>query len=133
MNYWIVKSPFRSRNWEDVVLKGVFTLYGIRNYEARNNIFNMKINDKVFYYHSPSGKKIFGLMEVILESYQDPTTHESKWLAIDFKPIKTFKDPINLSEIKNSFNLTKIDLIIKPRLSVSSIKESDFYEIINLG
>ncbi|MCR4321855.1 MAG: EVE domain-containing protein [Candidatus Brocadiaceae bacterium] len=39
-------------------------------------------------------------MQVSKPPYQDPTTNNVNWLAIDFKPIKTFESPISLRQIK---------------------------------
>jgi len=89
MNYWFVKSPFRTRSWQDVLVKGVFKLYGTRNHQSKNNISKMKAGDKVLYYHGPSGKQIYGIMQVNKPAYPDPTTNDPNWLAKSLLPQKT--------------------------------------------
>ena len=42
MKYWFIRSPFKTRKWEDILMSGVFNLYGIRNYSAKNNIAKIK-------------------------------------------------------------------------------------------
>lgn len=133
MNYWLVKSPFRSRSWTDVLIKGSFKLYGIRNHQAKNNISKMQPGDKTLFYHGPSGKQIYGIMQVIKQAYPDPTTNAPDWLAIDFEPIKTLEPPISLEQIKAAPSLQNIGLIKQPRLSVMALTRDEFEGIVNLS
>ena len=66
-------------------------------------------------------------------SYQDPTTNNAHWLAIDFKPIKTFETPISLGQIKTEPTLQGIGLIKQPRLSIIRLSKNEFEKIINLA
>ena|SRR3990167_6330250 len=132
MSYWLVKSPFRTRSWPDVLVKGSFKLYGIRNHQAKNNISMMQRGDIALFYHSRSGKNVFGIMQVSKPPYQDPTTNNANWLAIDFKPIKTFETPISLGQIKTEPTLQNIGLIKQPRLSVIRLSKNEFEKIANL-
>jgi predicted RNA-binding protein with PUA-like domain len=132
MNYWLVKSPFRSRSWLDVLIKGSFKLYGIRNHQAKNNISKMQPGDEALFYHGPSGKQIYGIVQVIKSPYPDPTTNAPGWLAIDFEPVKTFEPPISLERIKAEPYLQNIGLIKQPRLSVMVLTRDEFERIVNL-
>lgn len=67
-------------------------------------------------------------MQVARLSYQDTTTNNANWLAIDFKPIKTFETPISLGQIKSEPTLQNIRLVKQPRLS-----KNEFEKIINLA
>ncbi|GBE41292.1 MAG TPA: EVE domain-containing protein [Nitrospirae bacterium] len=129
MNYWFVKSPFRIRSWQNVLVEGVFKLYGIRNHQAKNNIAQMKKGDLVLYYHSPSSKSIYGIMKVSTLPYNDKTTKSEVWLSIDFEPINTFEQSISLQQIKNDSKLHNIGLIKQPRVSVLPLSKEEF-EII---
>lgn len=72
-------------------------------------------------------------MQVSKPPYQDPTTNNTNWLAIDFKPIKTFKTPVSLRQIKAEPTLQSIGLIKQPRLSVIRLSKNEFEKIINLA
>lgn len=119
MNCWFVKSPFKNRGWGDAVLQNRFTLFGIRNHQAKNNIAKMQIGDIAIYYSSAKNKSAFGLMEVVSKPYNDPSSNDDKWLSIDFKPIKTFNAPATLEQLKDIFD--EESFIDQPRLSVSQI------------
>lgn len=132
MNYWLVKSPFRTRSWQDVLVKGVFKLYGIRNHQSKNNISKMKTNDKALFYHGPSGKQIYGIMQVNKPAYPDPTTSDSSWLAIDFEPIKTFDAPVTLKQIRSLPELQNMLLLKQPRVSVAPLTKKEFDKIVEI-
>jgi len=72
-------------------------------------------------------------MQVSKPTYQDPTTNNTNWLAIDFEPIKTFETPIPLRQIKAEPTLQDIGLIKQPRLSVMRLSKNEFEKIINLA
>jgi len=131
MSYWFVKSPFKHHSWEEILLKGKFQLFGIRNFQARNNIIKMEIGEKALFYSSSNGRKIFGIMEVFSKPYSDPSTKSERWFAIDFKPIKTFPKPIVLEKIKELFPEHKI--ITQARVSVVVVSVTEFREIEQLG
>jgi predicted RNA-binding protein with PUA-like domain len=71
-------------------------------------------------------------MQVSKPPYQDPTTNDANWLTIDFKPIKTFKTPISLGQIKTEPTLKNIGLIKQPGLSVIRLSKNEFEKIVNL-
>ena len=131
MKYWLVKSEPFKYSW-NMMLKDKITYWdGVRNYQARNNLKNMKKGDLVFFYHSNEGKEIVGLTTVVKEFYQDPTTDDDKWVVVDLKAVKTLKRAISLKEIKSDNKLNDISLIKQSRLSVMEIKKEHFEYIID--
>lgn len=130
MSYWFVKSPFKHHSWAEILLKNKFQLFGIRNYQARNNIQKMQNGDRALFYSSSNGKKVFGIMKVISETYQDPSTSNSKWLSVDFEPIKSLNG-IPLKIIKKEFPNHKITK--QPRLSVVELSEEEYNFLLELG
>ena len=133
MNYWLVKSEPSKYNWE-TFLKDKRTFWdGVRNYQARNNLTAMKKGDLVLFYHSVEGKEIVGMAEVVKESYQDPTTKDERWVAVDLKPIETLKHPVTLEVIKKDSRLQNIGLIRQQRLSVMPLTAAEFNRILELS
>ena len=133
MKYWLVKSEPFKYSW-NMMLKDKITYWdGVRNYQARNNLKNMKKGDLVFFYHSNEGKEIVGLTKVVKEFYHDPTTDDDKWVVVDLKVEKTLKRPISLTEIKNEVKLKDISLIKQSRLSVMPLDKIHFDHIIKLS
>jgi predicted RNA-binding protein with PUA-like domain len=76
------------------------------------------------------GLAIVGIAEVVKEAYQDPTTIDPAWVAVDLKPIKTLGRPVTLAEIKAEASLQDMDLVRLSRLSVGTVKEKEFKKIL---
>ena len=133
MKYWLVKSEPFKYSWE-MFLKDDSTYWdGVRNYQARNNLKNMKKGDLVLFYHSNEGLEVVGIAKVIRESYQDPTTNDQRWVVVDLEPVETLKKPDPLDEIKKDKRLKNIALIKQSRLSVMPLTKEEFEVIVAKG
>lgn len=133
MNYWLVKSEPVKYSWDKFNKDGRTFWDGVRNYQARNNLRDMKEGDLVLFYHSNEGKAVVGIAKVVKEHYQDPTTEDTNWLVVDLAPVETLKTPVTLEQIKKDQRLQNIGLIKQGRLSVMSLKPEEFDRIIELG
>jgi predicted RNA-binding protein with PUA-like domain len=133
MNYWLIKSEPFKYSWSTFCEDKRTFWDGVRNYAARNNLRSMKKGDLAFFYHSNDGLEIVGIAEVVKEHYQDPTTPDEAWVAVDFKPKKAMKKPVTLAELKADGRFVNLDLIRLGRLSVGTVSEVDFFEILKLG
>jgi len=130
MNYWLIKfAPFRY-SWQDILRNGRFEIYSVRNFQARNYLKEMKLDDEVLFYHSQEDHCIMGKMKVIEESHQDKTTADSRWVSVTFEPIESLKTPVALHIIKQTDGLENIGLIKQPRLAVMKLTEDEL-EIIH--
>jgi predicted RNA-binding protein with PUA-like domain len=133
MNYWLIKSePFKF-SWQQFKEAKIASWDGVRNYAARNNLRAMKKGDLALFYHSNEGLEIVGIAKVKKEHYQDPTTTDTNWLAVDFIPFKTLKNPVSLAQIKADKKLLEMQLIKISRLSVSAVKKEEFDYILQLA
>ncbi len=133
MNYWLVKSEPFKYSWEKFNEDGKTFWDGVRNYQARNNLRDMKEGDLVLFYHSNDGKEVVGIAKVIKESYQDPTTDDKNWLVVDLAPVEPLKNPVTLEKIKADERLRDVSLVKQGRLSVMGLKREEFDRIVELG
>ena len=133
MNYWLVKSEPFKYSWEQFLKDGWTYWDGVRNFQARNNLKNMKKGDLVLFYHSNEGLEVVGIAKVTKESYQDPTTSDERWVVVDLEPVETLKKPVSLEEIKNDKRLKNIPLIKQGRLSVMPLSKEEFDVIVAKG
>jgi len=133
MQYWLVKSEPVKYSWEKFNEDGRTFWDGVRNYQARNNLREMKEGDLVLFYHSNEGKEVVGIAKVVKEAYQDPTTDDTNWVVVELSPVETLKKPVTLATIKADPQLANIQLIKLGRLSVISLKPEEFDRIIVLG
>ncbi|GAB3901632.1 EVE domain-containing protein [Larkinella knui] len=134
MNYWLVKSEPDAYSWDDFVKQGKAVWDGVRNYQARNNLAAMRLNDQVLFYHSVAGKQVVGLARVSRESYPDPTIPEDpRWVVVELEPVAALPKPVTLQQIKTEPLLQNIPLIRHSRLSVVPISTNEFECILALG
>lgn len=133
MNYWLVKSEPSTYSWEMLEKDKVTCWEGVRNFAARNNLREMKLGDQCFFYHSNDGKEIVGIAKVMKEHYQDPSTDDKNWVAVDLAPFKKLKHPVTLEQIKNDDRLSNMSLVKIGRLSVSKVDKKEFEALLKLS
>ncbi len=133
MNHWLIKSEPFKYSWDKFNKDGKTFWDGVRNYQARNNLREMKEDDLVLFYHSNEGKEVVGIAKVVGEAYQDPTTDDTNWVVVDFAPVEPLKNPVTLAQIKADEKLKGINLVRQGRLSVVSIKPEEFDRILEMG
>ena len=133
MKYWLLKSEPIAWSWDNQVTEGPSMWDGVRNYQARNNLMEMKKNDLCFFYHSVTEKSVVGIVKVVKEYYPDPTDKTGRFVVVDVKAINKLENPVSLNQIKESKKLKNIALIKQSRLSVMPIKKIEWEEIIKLS
>lgn len=133
MAYWLVKSEPFKYSWQQFEKDGQTFWDGVRNYAARNNLRAMKKGDQVLWYHSNEGLEIVGIAKVVKEAYQDPTTDEEAWVAVDLKPQKKLKKPVSLAQIKADKRLKNMEMVRLGRLSVQRVTDEEWQVIMELS
>ncbi|ATP55112.1 ubiquinol-cytochrome C reductase [Pedobacter ginsengisoli] len=133
MNHWLVKSEPFKYSWEKFNKDGRTFWDGVRNYQARNNLKEMKEGDLVLFYHSNEGKNVVGIAKVVKEFYQDPTTDDANWVVVDLSPVEALKNPVSLEQIKAEESLKDISLVRQGRLSVMPLRAAEFDKILEMG
>lgn len=133
MAYWLVKSEPNAYSWEQLVKDKKTEWTGVRNYAARLNLRAMKKGDKVLYYHSNIGTNIVGIAEIIKEHYQDPSTDDERWVAVDLKPVKKLKNSVSLNDAKADKRLADMALIRLGRLSVQPVTDEEWNVVMELS
>ena len=133
MKYWLLKSEPEAWSWDNQVKEGASMWDGVRNYQARNNLKEMRKNDLCFFYHSVTERSIVGIVKVVKEHYPDPTDKTGRFVVVDVKAIKKLENPVSLDQIKENKKLKNIALIKQSRLSVMPIQIKEWEEIIKLS
>lgn len=166
INYWLMKSEPESRLHRGVDMK--FSIEdlkaqpqqtacwdGVRNYQARNFMRAMKVEEKAFFYHSNCKQPgIVGLMKIVKEAYPDHTQFERhnphydpsssaenpKWSMVDVQYVRMMKRFISLAELKTCHRAHKVTggplqsmtLFNRQRLSVQPVTQEEFDFIMSL-
>jgi len=133
MAHWLIKSEPFKYSWDQLVKDKQTFWDGVRNYAARNNLKSMRTGDELFFYHSNEGLEIIGIVKVVKEAYQDPTTTETAWVVVDIKPVRKLKKPVSLAQVKADKRLIDMDLIRLSRLSVGRVTDKEWNIILELA
>ena len=133
MSFWLIKSEPFVFSFSDLIRDGFSMWDGVRNYGARNFLRAMVKDDLLLFYHSNEGLEIVGIVKIIKEAYQDPTTKEEAWVAVDVAPFKKLKKPVTLAQIKSDKRLQNIALVKLSRLSVQPVTSEEWDFIIELA
>jgi predicted RNA-binding protein with PUA-like domain len=135
MRYWLFKSEPDKWSWEMQKAKGDAgeEWDGIRNYQARNNMREMKIGDRGFFYHSNVGKEVVGIVEVCTEIHPDSTTDDPRWECVDVKAVCDMPKPVTLADVKAEPRLSEMSLVTSMRLSVQPVTEEEWKIVCEMG
>lgn len=131
--YWLVKSEPFVYSFARLQEEGKGVWDGVRNYQARNNLRAMAVDDPVLFYHSNEGLEVVGIAKVITTAFPDPTAEKGDWSAVELVPVKAFTETVPLQAIKQQASLSEIALVRNGRLSVMPLTESEFFEILKMG
>ncbi len=135
MAYWLFKSEPNTWGWDQQVARGEAgeEWDGVRNYQARNNMREMKLGDRGFFYHSLKEKAVVGIVEVCAEIHPDSTTDDERWECVDIKAVKSVKSPVTLAMCKADPRLNGMVLVNNTRLSVQPVTEAEWKIVCELA
>lgn len=135
MAFWLFKSEVSTWSWDQQVVKGDAgeEWDGVRNYQARNHMRDMKVGDLGFFYHSQKEKEIVGIVEVIAESHPDSTTDDERWDCVDIKAVRPLKNAVTLAMCKEDERLADMVLVNNTRLSVQPVTKEEWDIVLSLS
>ena len=135
MQYWLFKSEPDVFGWDDLVARGEAgeEWDGVRNYQARNNMREMKKGDRGLFYHSNVGKEAVGIVEIVAEAPPDSTTDDARWECVDVKAVERLPRPVPLAVVKAEPRLKDMALAGNSRLSVQPVTEAEWAVMMELA
>ena len=135
MKYWLFKSEPFKWSWDQQKAKGDAgeEWDGIRNYQARNFMRDMKIGDRGFFYHSNEGLEVVGIVEVSAESAPDSTTDDERWDCVHIRALVDMPRHVTLKEVKATEELSDMSLVTSMRLSVQPVTQAEWHAVCELA
>ena len=134
MKHWLVKQEPAAYPFSQLVADGRTAWTGIRNYQARNFLREMRVGDTVLYYHSVEEKAVVGVASVSRTAFPDPTMDQAEmkgeWVAVELKAGEALARPVGLAEIKADPALAGLLLARHSRLSVMPVGAAEFRRIM---
>ena len=138
MKHWLVKQEPEDYPFNQLQADGCTDWTGVRNYQARNFLRDMRVGDTVLYYHSGKEKAVVGTASVKRAAFADPTADKEEasggWLAVELAANgKPFAQPVTLAAIKADAAFRKLLLVRHSRLSVMPVSPEEFRRIVEMG
>lgn len=119
MNYWLIKSEPSTFSIDDMKQSKFEPWNGVRNYQARNFMKEMRLGDICFFYHSNNKNPgIVGLVSIAKEFYADP--EDTRFVCVDVEYIK-HTNFISLQHLKAMPSISHLPLFHQSRLSVQPV------------
>ena len=132
MKHWLIKSEPDTYSFADLQKDGSTVWDGIRNYQARNYLKEMKQGDRLLFYHSGKEKSVVGVAEVSKPFFPESNDPEERWVAVEIIPLEQIKEPVSLQKMKESGLLPDLMLFKQSRLSVIPLSEEEYKSILTL-
>ncbi len=133
MKYWLMKSEPSAYSIDDLKRDGTTSWDGVRNFQARNFMRDMRAGDPVLFYASsaePSG--VTGIAEVSREARPEPK--DPTWSMVDLRFVEKFREIVPLETLKKTRGLEKMRVVQKgTRLSVQPVDKREFDIVAKLG
>ena len=147
--HWLVKSEPSVFSIDDLQRAGCESWDGVRNFQARNFMIDMRVGDQVLFYHSnakPNG--VAGIARVVGRARPDPTAwdpespyHDPRaseerpiWQMVDLEFVARFPRLVPLAELKSRRGLEGMEVTRKgSRLSVQPVRPEEFKLILEMA
>ena len=86
-SYWLIKTEPDEWSWDKQVKCGSKgeEWSGVRNFQAANNLKNMRVGDKCFFYHTGKIKSVVGVAQITKEAFLDKTDKTKKFVSVIVK------------------------------------------------
>ncbi len=148
--YWLLKAEPETFSFDHLWNAPGHTTHwdGVRNFQARNFMREMKKGDLGFFYHSGAEPGIVGIVEVVREAYPDTTAldpkdphydpkskgGESSWSMVDVRAIERLPRTVPLSELRTKPELEGMPLLRKGnRLSIQKVGAAEWNAVVALA
>ncbi|AMN46671.1 EVE domain-containing protein [Steroidobacter denitrificans] len=152
MNHWLMKTEPATFGIDDLARARNHTTAwdGVRNFQARNYMREMRLGDLAFFYHSSCDVPgIAGIVSITREAYPDHTAFDSedphfdeksspanpRWFMVDVKLVTKFDRVIALEELRRyGQDKLKNMVILKRgnRLSITPVSRAEWNFINSL-
>lgn len=149
MRYWLFKTEPHAYGWHDLERDATTPWSGVRSFQARNNMLEMKLGDRGLFYHSSIAEPAaVGICEVSREAYPDFTQFDKTseyydakskpdkplWHMVDVKLVEPLQRPVTLAEMRAEPRLAGMALLKRgQRLSVQPVMAHEWKIILELS
>lgn len=149
MRYWLFKTEPHAYSFEQLAKDRTTPWSGVRSYQARNNMLEMRIGDLGFFYHSSIDEPAaVGICRVVKQAYPDftawekggeyfdPRSTQAKpiWQMVDVEYVEPLAHEVKLSSMRAEPRLAGMELLKKgQRLSVQPVMPHEWKIVLELS
>jgi predicted RNA-binding protein with PUA-like domain len=147
--YWLLKTEPAAYSFERLRVDGTTPWTGVRNFQARNNMMEMRLGDLAFFYHSSIAQPAaVGICKVSRTAYPDFTQFERAseyfdgrakaekpiWFMVDVAYVEQLASPVTLARLRAEPNLVGMALLRRgQRLSVQPVMPHEWKIVMELA
>jgi predicted RNA-binding protein with PUA-like domain len=149
MRYWLMKTEPDAYSIERLEKDGTTPWTGVRSFQARNNMMEMKLGDLALFYHSSIAQPAaVGICKVVRTSYPDFTQFDREseyfdgrarqdkpiWFMVDVAYVERFVNPVTLATMRAEPRLVAMPLLRRgQRLSVQPVMPHEWKIVSELA
>lgn len=151
MRYWLMKSEPDVFGIDDLAAHGAGGAHwdGVRNYQARNFMREMRRGDMALFYHSNCKEPgVVGTMTVIREAYPDHTAFDPedphydpkskpenpRWFMVDVAFRERFPRTVGLAEMRDNKALSDMLVLRRGnRLSITPVTKKEWEVLLRMA
>ena len=149
MRHWLFKSEPDAFSVDDLEREGRTEWSGVRSFQARNVMREMRVGDLGFFYHSSTAPPgVVGIVEVVAEAHPDSTQFDRaseyydrtskrddpKWWCVDVAFVRKLPRIVTLAELRATPALAFMPLLRRgQRLSVQPVTPQEWELIVRMA
>ena len=147
--YWLLKTEPSAYSFERLRHEGMTPWTGVRNFQARNNMMEMRLGDLALFYHSSVAEPAaVGICKVVKTAYPDFTQFERDgeyfdgrakpnkpiWFMVDVAYVEAFENAVTLARMRAEPRLVGMALLRRgQRLSVQPVMPHEWKIVLELA
>ncbi len=148
LHYWLFKSEPDVFSFDDLKRDGTTPWSGVRNWQARRNMQEMRAGDLGFFYHSSCAVPgAVGICRVVRTAYPDFTQFDAaseyfdstsrpehpKWYMVDVEYVEPLPNAVTLARVRAEPRLAEMTLVRNSRLSVQPVTPEQWQIMLELA
>ena len=147
--YWLLKTEPSAYSFEQLRADGTTPWTGVRNFQARNNMMEMRLDDLGLFYHSSIAEPAaVGICKVTKAAYPDFTQFDRKseyfdgrakpenpiWFMVEVTYVEALPHPVTLAQMRAEPRLVGMPLLRRgQRLSVQPVMPHEWKIVLELA
>ncbi|HZY97009.1 MAG TPA: EVE domain-containing protein [Candidatus Cybelea sp.] len=147
--HWLLKTEPSAYSFEQLRNDGTTPWTGVRNFQARNNMMEMALDDLALFYHSSIAEPAaVGICKVVKTAYPDFTQFDRSseyfdgrakpgkpmWFMVNVAFVEAFEHPVTLARMRDEPRLFGMALLRRgQRLSVQPVMPHEWKIVLELS